>query len=161
MKANQVDKERIGTVQKYLRLQQKLCWWHIHHRSWHSHGWNFAPSSRQRPPAGVLTIEVEVEGKLPFLGMMIIRKENTIHTEVYRKLTDTGLLQHYQSHMDKQYKRSSLRTLLQKEPTAREKPPVTRIVLPFRCQWSAIQMSAISQYGIRSDEGLMLEMSAF
>ena len=106
MKANQVDKERIGTVQKYLRLQQKLCRWHIHHHSWHSHGQNFAPSSRQRPPAGVLTIEVEVEGKLPFLGMMIIRKENTIHTEIYRKLTDTGLLQHYQSHMDKQYKRN-------------------------------------------------------
>ena len=81
------------------------------------------------------TIEDKVEGKLPFLGM-IIRKENTIHTKVYIKLTNTGLLQHYQS-MDKQYKRSSLRTLLQKEPTARQKPQVTRIVLPFRCQLSA------------------------
>ena len=52
------------------------------------------------------TIEVQVEGKLPFLGMMIIRKENTIHTEIYRKLTDTGLSQHYQNHMDKQYMRN-------------------------------------------------------
>lgn len=54
------------------------------------------------------TIEVEMEGKLPFLGMMIIRREqNPVHTEVYRKPTDTGLLKHYQSHTDKQYKRSS------------------------------------------------------
>ena len=35
-------------------------------------------------------MEIEVEGRLPFLEMTIIREENTIHTEVYRKPTNKG-----------------------------------------------------------------------
>ena len=57
-------------------------------------------------------MEIEVEGKLPFLGMTIISEENTIHTEVYRKPTNKGLSLHYQSHTDERYKRSLLRTML-------------------------------------------------
>ena len=44
--------------------------------------------------------------------MTIIREDNTIHTEVYRKPTSTGLLLHYQSQTDERYKRSLLRTML-------------------------------------------------
>ena len=63
-------------------------------------------------PSLSFTMEIEVEGKLPFLGMRIIREENTIHTEVYRKPTNKGLLLHYQSHTDERYKKSLLRTML-------------------------------------------------
>ena len=63
-------------------------------------------------PLMSFTMEIEMGGKLPFLGMTIIREENTINTEVYRKPTNTGLLLHYQSHTDERYKRSLLRTML-------------------------------------------------
>ena len=63
-------------------------------------------------PSLSFTMEIEVEGKLPFLEMRIIREENTIHTEVYRKPTNKGILLHYQSHTDERYKRSLLRTML-------------------------------------------------
>ena len=63
-------------------------------------------------PLMSFTMEIEMGGKLPFLGMTIIREENTINTEVYRKPTNTGLLLHYQSHTDERYKRSLLRTIL-------------------------------------------------
>ena len=63
-------------------------------------------------PSLSFTMEIEVEGKLPFLRMRIIREENTIHTEVYRKPTNKGLLLHYQSHTDERYKKSLLRTML-------------------------------------------------
>ena len=53
-----------------------------------------------------------MEGEFPFLEMTIIRGENTIHTDVYGKPTNKGLLLHYQSHSDERYKRSLLRTML-------------------------------------------------
>ena len=57
-------------------------------------------------PSMSFTMEIEVGGKLPFLGMNIIREENTINTEVYRKPTNTGLLLHYQCHTNERYKRA-------------------------------------------------------
>jgi hypothetical protein len=58
------------------------------------------------------TMECEVDGKLPFLGMEAIRKDDHLKTKVYVKPTDTGLLLHYQSHVDRRYKRSLITTML-------------------------------------------------
>ena len=54
------------------------------------------------------TIELEENGKLPFLGMEIIRNGTRLDRKVYRKPTDTGLLLHYYSHVDVKYKHSLL-----------------------------------------------------
>ena len=51
-----------------------------------------------------LTLEPEGNGKLPFQGMVIIRNGPRLDTKVYVKPTDTGLLLHYQSHVDVKYK---------------------------------------------------------
>ena len=58
------------------------------------------------------TMELEVNSRLPFLGMDIIRNGCLLDTKVYRKPTDTGLLLHYHSHVDGRYKRSLLNTML-------------------------------------------------
>ena len=57
-------------------------------------------------------MELEENGKLPFLGMNVIRNGCRLDTTVYRKPTDTGLLLHYHSHVDARYKRSLLNTML-------------------------------------------------
>ena len=41
------------------------------------------------------TMGLEENGKLPFLGMEIIRNSTRLDKKVYRKPTDTGLLLHY------------------------------------------------------------------
>ena len=50
-------------------------------------------------PSLSFTMELEDNGKLPFLGMVIIRNGPRLDTKVYVKPTDTGLLLHYQSHV--------------------------------------------------------------
>ena len=57
-------------------------------------------------------MEVEVEGKIPFLGVEISKKDDRLETKVYIKPTNTGLLLHYHSHVDKKYKRSLITTML-------------------------------------------------
>ena len=56
-------------------------------------------------PSLSFTMEFEHEGSIPFLGTLITRCGNTLKTEVYRKPTDTGLLLHFQSHVDNRYKK--------------------------------------------------------
>ena len=63
-------------------------------------------------PSINFTMELEESGRLPFLGMDIIRNGCRLDTKVYRKPTDTGLLLHYHSHVDGRYKRSLLNTML-------------------------------------------------
>ena len=58
------------------------------------------------------TMEVEKKRKLPFLGTELINHAPRIETKVYVKPTNTGLLLHYQSHVDNRYKRSLLSTML-------------------------------------------------
>ena len=58
------------------------------------------------------TMECEVDGKLPFLGMEAIRNDDHLETKVYVKPTNTGLLLHYQCHVDRRYKRSLITTML-------------------------------------------------
>ena len=45
-------------------------------------------------------------------GMDIIKIDGSLETRVYRKKTNKGLLPHYQSHVVSRYKRSLLRTML-------------------------------------------------
>ena len=61
---------------------------------------------------GNFTMELEENGKLPFLGLNVIRNGCRLDTTVYRKPTDTGLLLHYHSHVDARCKRSLLNTML-------------------------------------------------
>ena len=58
------------------------------------------------------TMEVEKNGKLPFLGTELLNHAPLIETKVYVKPTNTGLLLHYQSHVDIRYKQSLLTTML-------------------------------------------------
>ena len=58
------------------------------------------------------TMEVEKNGKLPFLGTELLNHAPLIETKVYVKPTNTGLLLHYQSHVDNRYKQSILTTML-------------------------------------------------
>ena len=63
-------------------------------------------------PSIRFTMEISENNKLPFLGMMIEKRGDHLTTSVYRKPTSTGLLLHYQSHVDQRYKRSLLNTTL-------------------------------------------------
>ena len=58
------------------------------------------------------TMETENNGMLPFLGMQLLNRAPQIETKVYIKPTNTGLLHHYQSHVDMHYKRGLLKTML-------------------------------------------------
>ena len=42
---------------------------------------------------------------LPISGTQLLNKHTQVETKVYIKLTNTGLLLHYKSHVDNQYKR--------------------------------------------------------
>ena len=55
-------------------------------------------------PSLTFTMEVQKDGQLPFLGMLITKEDIRISTSVYGQPTDTGLFLHYQSHVDKRYK---------------------------------------------------------
>ena len=63
-------------------------------------------------PSLSFTMEFEHEGSIPFLGTLITRCGNTLKTEVYRKPTDTGLLLHFQSHVDNRYKKGLVNTMV-------------------------------------------------
>ena len=63
-------------------------------------------------PSISFTMEVLVDGKLPFLGMEAVRNGRHLETKVYVKPTNKGLLLHYDSHVDERYKRSLIKTML-------------------------------------------------
>ena len=63
-------------------------------------------------PSLSFTMELEDNSKLPFLGMVIIRNGPRLDAKVYVKPTDTGLLLHYQSHVDVKYKHFLLKTMV-------------------------------------------------
>ena len=63
-------------------------------------------------PSISLTMEVEVDGKLPFLGMEAVRNERHLEMKVYVKPTNKGLLLQHDSHVDERYKRSLIQIKL-------------------------------------------------
>ena len=62
-------------------------------------------------PSISFTMELSTENTLPFLGMVLKDSQN-ITTSVYVKPTNTGLLLHYNSHVDNRYKKSLIITML-------------------------------------------------
>ena len=54
-------------------------------------------------PSLSFTMELPVDNKISFIGIVIIKNRTKIDTQVYRKPTNTGLLLHFQSHTDKRY----------------------------------------------------------
>ena len=79
---------------------------------------NIATSSNildtlNKPHSSVkFTMETEYNGMLPFLGIQLLNRSPQIETKVYVKPTNSGLLLHYQSHVDNRYKKGLLRTML-------------------------------------------------
>ena len=63
------------------------------------------------PPAK-FTMKVERNSSLPFIGVELLNLAPRIKTKVYVKPTNTGLLLHYQSHLDNLYKRSLITAML-------------------------------------------------
>lgn len=63
-------------------------------------------------PSIDFTMELQVNGRLPFLRMDVIRNGCRLDTMVYRKPTEKGLLLHYHSHVEARYKRSLLITMV-------------------------------------------------
>ena len=57
-------------------------------------------------------MELATNGRPPFLGVEIVKHMSRLETKVYKKPTETGLLLHYQSHVDVRYKQSLLKTML-------------------------------------------------
>ena len=56
------------------------------------------------------TMQMAVNNKLPFVGMVIINSDNRLNSCLNRKKTNKGL--HYESHIGNRYKRSLLRTTI-------------------------------------------------
>ena len=63
-------------------------------------------------PSIQFTMEIASNDRLPFIGMEITKIDGSLETRVYGKKTNKGLLLHYPSHVDSRYKRSLLRTML-------------------------------------------------
>ena len=63
-------------------------------------------------PSINFAIELASDNKLPFIGLEVLKKGCKLETSVYRKPMDTGLLLHHQSHVGKGYKKSLLKTTL-------------------------------------------------
>ena len=59
-------------------------------------------------------MELAVDDKISFPGMDIIKNGNKLYTSVYRKPTNAGpgLLLHFDSHVDKQYKWFLIKTMI-------------------------------------------------
>ena len=65
-------------------------------------------------PSISLTMEVENDGMLPFVGIQLLNKSTSINTKVFVKPTNKGLLLHYDSHVDVRYKHCLVRTMLER-----------------------------------------------
>ena len=63
-------------------------------------------------PSLKFTMELPADNTIPFIGIQIIKNGTELETRVYRKPTNTGLLLHFQSHVDKRYKTGLLKTML-------------------------------------------------
>jgi hypothetical protein len=57
-------------------------------------------------------MELEIDGVLPCLGTTLINKTGRLETKVYIKPTNTGLILHYDSHIDVKYRKSLVLAML-------------------------------------------------
>lgn len=63
-------------------------------------------------PSLQFTMELEIDGLVPFLGATLINKNGRLETTVYIKPTNTSLMLHHDSHVDMKYKKSLVLTML-------------------------------------------------
>ena len=73
---------------------------------------SFISSLNESHPSASFTTELGEHGKLPFLGTEIRKCNGRLEKRVNRKPTDTGLLLYYKRHVDVRYKKSLLKTML-------------------------------------------------
>ena len=73
---------------------------------------NFLDTLNKAHSSVKFTMETESNGMLPFLGIQLLNRSPQIETKVYVKPTNSGLLLHYQSHVDSRYKKDLLKTML-------------------------------------------------
>jgi len=73
---------------------------------------SFLGTLNELHPSINFTMELSSENTLPFLGMTSRKDGQSITTSVYVKPTDTGLLLHYNGHVDNSYKKSLISTML-------------------------------------------------
>ena len=76
---------------------------------------NFLDTLNKGHSSVKFTMETECNGILPFLGIQLLNRSPQVETKVYVKPTNSGLLLHYQSHIDNRYKKGLLRTMLDRE----------------------------------------------
>ena len=63
------------------------------------------------------TIEEEVDNSLPFLDILVTRKDGVFTTSLYRKVTFSGVYSNYKSHIAKSYKLGLVLTLIHRAYT--------------------------------------------
>jgi len=94
-----------GTRQQTARLQQKIRGRHARYHEDVPAAEVFLSTLNNCHPSISSTMELASDNKLPFVGMEVLKKGCKLETSVYCKPTNTGLLLHHQSHVDKRYKR--------------------------------------------------------
>ena len=57
-------------------------------------------------------MELSNNDSIPFIGTLITKNGNKLDTQVYRKPTNTGLLLHFQSHIDLRFKKCLIETMV-------------------------------------------------
>ena len=72
-------------------------------------------TARNCHPSINVTMELAPDNKLPFIGIEILQKGHKLETSVYRKPTNTGLLLHHQSHVDKCNTKSLIKTMVNRD----------------------------------------------
>ena len=69
---------------------------------------NFLDTLNKAPFSIKFTMETEYSGMLPFLGIQLLNQSPQIEAKLYMKPTKSGLLLHYQSHVDNRDKKGFL-----------------------------------------------------
>ena len=116
-------------------------------------------------PSLKFTMELPSENTIPFIGIQIIKNGTELETRVYRKPTNTGLLLHFQSHVDKRYKTGLLKTMLHRahalsstteafnEECAKLRSIFSRLDYPIGLVNSTINMFILSKPDKKIDDG--------
>ena len=116
-------------------------------------------------PSLKFTMELPSENMIPFIGIQIIKNGTELETRVYRKQTNTGLLLHFQSHVDKRYKTGLLKTMLHRahalsstteafnEECAKLRSIFSRLDYPIGLVNSTINMFILSKPDKKIDDG--------
>ena len=73
---------------------------------------NFLDTLNKAHSSVKFTMETECNGRRPFLDIQLLNRTPQIERKVYVKPTNSGLLLHYQGHVNNRYKEGLLRSML-------------------------------------------------